>query len=147
MPAMTKIENGNRIMKTHLSDKPSEMIRQALADLRLVEKDERYSVEMGEWHSPRGGSGTCAVCMAGAVMSRVIPPDVIAEPYEFEDCNKLRAIDRFRIGDVEGGLQYLRISHPESVPDGMGVERYRDGAEAFHRDMAKVAAVLESVGL
>jgi hypothetical protein len=134
-------------MKTHLSDKPSEMIRQALADLRLVEKDERYRISMGDWHSPGLGSRPCFVCLAGAVMAQKISPDVESDPHDFEDYGKLMAIDCFRLGAVAIGLPLVNLNLPESISGDMTVHNYRENPERFYFDMAEMASALEGAGL
>ena len=54
---------------SELPDKPSELIRLALADLRKCEADPRYLIDMAQWHRPVT-SELCHVCLAGAVMAR-----------------------------------------------------------------------------
>jgi len=51
-----------------LSNLPSEMIRQSIADVILIEKDPKYTIYMDDWHIPPDESinGLCEVCQAGA---------------------------------------------------------------------------------
>lgn len=51
-----------------LPNKPSKLILLALKDLELVEKDERYAVNMHTWHRPK--DGICQVCLAGSVLAK-----------------------------------------------------------------------------
>lgn len=140
-------------MKTAtLPDKPSELIRVALADLRKVEAmPDVYRVDMSYWHHPRDGK--CSVCFAGAVMAQTIKLDVDAhvsaydDRFDIETENKLEALNSFREGAVGDGLSYLgRYSdwHGEYYRD---VTPYSDDREAFHCDMQTLASDLEAVGL
>lgn len=56
-------------MKTktsQLPNKPSELIRVALKDLKKAERSPRYKINMDVWHMP---NGKCSVCFAGGVMA------------------------------------------------------------------------------
>ncbi len=145
---------------------PSELIRVALNDLKKIEKDPAYTVNMNCWHIPAGtfifdtlDPTECHVCFAGSVMAKTF--DVaIAEsirPDDFNDINniKFRALDRFRRGDVSEGfsrLQRHQSYHTEdfSFKNGVAFDRditpYQRDAKAFHEGMRKLARDLEQAG-
>lgn len=135
-----------------LPDRPSELIRIALADLRKVEADNRYTVSMGSWHTPE--DGVCHVCLAGAVMAGTLgsDPSKLLGPhsgrFEEEDANKLNALDDFRSGCISAGLNTLgrRGFYPD-LPEFMGVIAYGVDHKGFHAGLEAIAAKLESVGL
>jgi hypothetical protein len=51
-----------------LPRKQSALLRLAVKDAMLLEKDPRYKLDMMTWHRP-SLNGTCNVCLAGAVMA------------------------------------------------------------------------------
>lgn len=97
---------------TTLPDKPSALIKLALDDLRKAERDPRYEVWMGYWHTgtwhPQERTA-CCVCLAGAVMAGTLgayPADAMfPESYDEETCGKLEALNYFRLGAVQTGLR------------------------------------------
>ena len=141
-----------------LPDKPSELIRVALADLRKVEAmPETYRVDMNRWHHPMGGK--CSVCLAGSVIAQTLGEDpAIDTDHDEIDVDaeglgdKLSALNDFRMGDVHWGVHTML---GESTVRGLPEELHTaliapyDAAdpEAFHRDMAKLADDLEAAGL
>lgn len=84
-----------------LPDKPSELLRLAIADLRSVAKDSRYRVAMSEWHNPTLGRSACYVCLAGAVMATTLGVNIFqyAVPGTFCSANahKLNWLNDIRI--------------------------------------------------
>ena len=54
--------------------KPSDGLRACIKDLEMVEKDNRYIVDMQSWHTPRmpplSPRERCEVCLGGARMAR-----------------------------------------------------------------------------
>ena len=54
--------------QTPLSNKPSVALRQALSDLKWVEKSKRFDVDMDWWVTSY--SSVCEVCLAGSVLIR-----------------------------------------------------------------------------
>jgi hypothetical protein len=133
---------------TKLPDKPSELIRVALEDMRALEEDTRYRIDMGAWHHP--GPVFCHVCAAGAVMARRlgVGPATKTSPSDFDDetSRKLFALDCFREGQVLIGLIRLDIA-PGNYPLDVRITPYEVHREAFYRDMEALAAMLEGVGL
>lgn len=107
-------------LKKLLPDKPSALIRLALADLEATEKMPEYHINMREFHE--GMISTefkCEVCFAGAVMARTIKvsPFMNAMPDDFDDATeaKLNALDAFRSGDIEAAFVYLDIATLEHL--------------------------------
>lgn len=134
-----------------LPDKPSELIRVALADLRKVEAmPDVYKIDMGDWHAVDDDSNHCFVCLAGSVMAQTLKVDAGSncEPWDFDEvtCGKLEALNEFRAGCVRAGLSCLDVENGPSVDD-REMARYADNPEAFHRDMQTLASDLEAVGL
>ena len=139
-------------MKDTLPDKPSELIRVALADLRKVERSKKYVVYMGVYHEPdRGRGGKCFVCLAGAVMAKSLSaardrplfPEDFPKPVK----HKLIAIDSLRIGHIRESMDYLGKRLPKTIPHYIDVEDYGDDPAQFNRDMRKLAKLLEDHGL
>ena len=145
-------------MTTQLPDKPSELIRVALADLEKCEADKRYAIYMGRWHEPlndvvrTGVDGhVCAVCLAGAVMAQSLgtPVEASAEPVALKShdiVNKLYALDDFRIGDIEDGLSTMCSTIGRGFGDRQ-ITPYEVDAAQFKADMRQLADDLEGAGL
>lgn len=138
-----------------LPDKPSELIRLALADLEKIEADPRYEVDMSTWHKPEftfDGQmrSVCAVCFAGAVMAKTcnIPLEELIQPEQFEEdqMNKFAALDAFRSGRIESGLRWMHIPMAR-MPDYVSIHDYSGFPSLFKDDMAKLALMFEKVGL
>ena len=141
---------------TTLPTTPSELIRLALADLRDCERDDRYWVSMTCWHVPL--ERVCQVCLAGAVMAQTLG----AEPHEgIGDADlarygssvqgRLRALDRFRLGEISAGLSYLGYDVDKLSEEWQQYARksgYNPAdPEPFHRQMNSLADYLASHGL
>lgn len=135
-----------------LPDKPSALIRVALADLRAVEKNPLYDVNMDFWHMPAvDPTDTCSVCFAGAVMAQRLGIDITdsAGPLDFEQktFDKLTGLNYFRQGKIEGALEMMEIDRPHGIKRHMPVVPYEDDSEQFHEDMQEIATYLEDIGL
>ena len=145
----------------HLPSTPSELIRAALADLRACERDDGYRVDMDDWHWPTmddRGRKVCYVCLAGAVMAQTldVPHDLRIfdddlEQYGGRVEDGLRALDCFRIGEIDVGLSYL---HHEVGKLSEEWQQYAYEAEydpadpdKFHVRMNELANYLASCGL
>jgi len=79
-----------------LPDLPSELIMEALADLRATEKNKKFKINMGTWHTP---NGVCSVCFAGAVLAQKCnkPNDTLRpNGFDTKTANKLLALDSLR---------------------------------------------------
>lgn len=135
-------------MKT-LPDKPSELIDLALHDLELCEKDPRYEIDMQDWHNPQGENGRCAVCFAGATLAKSldVTPSELKEPPDFDEDTeaKLGALNEFRTGDVQDGLDLMGIYLEPNLD--VEVVYYSTNPDGFKADMRKLANTLEEHGL
>ena len=105
-----------------LPERPGALLRVALRDLRHVERDPRYEVQMGFWHTGTAqwgaGDDPCAVCLAGAVMARTLgaDPGVLRRPWDYSEevGRKLIALDALRCGSVAAGLAAFYGEAPET---------------------------------
>lgn len=144
---------------TTLPDKPSELIRLAIADLEKCEKDDRYEIDMYAWHQPDRDTGVCLVCLAGSVIAstlggdrktRLYPADYIDFSHpadiDFSDSNKLSALNNFRAGYWREGLSVIRADTPnvEGLPHPVP---YDENPAAFKADMLRAADILAEAGL
>lgn len=125
-----------------LPDKRSKLIRLACADLRKMEKDPRYEVDMECWHDPDyddDDKKICVACFAGAVMAFSLGADLnmCMHPsvYDSDTGQKLADLDHLRMG---------KVNWP-GVPD-RDMPTYAKGSEAFHAAMLKLADELEEDG-
>ncbi len=137
-------------MKTiKLPEKPSELIRLALHDLKLTEKDPRYQVDMGSWHQRNSMSGKCEVCFAGAVLAKSIKlkPYVDYRVIDFDEVNgsKLAALDAFRKGLIEYALHELGI-YNHKFKD-VEVPEYDENPSMFKKSIRKIATKLHKAAL
>ena len=142
---------------SELPDKPSEMIRLALADLRKCEADPAYGVDMGLCHEPI--DGVCYVDLAGAVMAQRLGADKTAEyaPKDFdrETEKKLKALGRLQWGTVGVALDILGVSDEidpildeglDAILD-IDIPEHEWDTEGFYEWMAIIADGLEKAGL
>lgn len=140
--------------KSKLPDKPSELIRVALKDLAVVEKDERYVVDMGSWHERR--RSRCAVCFAGAVMAGTLgashSKSITPGDFDGVTAMKLAALDSIRTGWVRHGLDTMGVFI--GPPQDRSIYRFdRDitpyaiSKNSFKADMRALADDLEKAGL
>ena len=128
------------------ANEPWTLIRDAIHDLTLQEKQEGVRITMGAWHVPII-NGACHQCLAGSVMSRRLgaDTDAVAEPLDFPDVEaRLRALNSLRGGAIGIAYDYLRLKRPASLPDHVPIPRYRFGPDAFKAAMLKLADQLEA---
>lgn len=137
-----------------LPDKPSELIRLALNDLKKCEKSEDYIINMGVYHHYHGAIfGTCSVCLAGAVMAQTLKlpkaTDVnnVRDFFSEVDTFKLKALDQFRTGDIMSGLMKLSIRQPKHLPHSIHIDHYCMNPDRFHTQMEGLATLLEKFDL
>lgn len=132
-------------------EKPSELLRVALDDLRVVEKMPAYSINMETWHSPDSDSppgSHCYVCIAGAVMVNTlnVGTNRAVLPMDFIDSisNKLYAINELRMGNIYQALHYMGISAP-----GVHLDRFMPYYEDvdFYQSFDQLICDLEDAGL
>ena len=148
------------VKKPKLGNKPSQIINQAVKDLKAVEKSKKYRVNMDVFHQQgyKTETDVCVVCFAGAVMARAgNDPKADLAPHCFDDvtAGKLRALDSFRAGSITEGLEKMNAKIPlllrGNVEDGgyMSVEitPYDEDKDQFKKDMTELAKNLEALGL
>lgn len=141
-----------------LPDLPSELLKVALTDLGMAEQDPHTEIHMSTWYDrvvgyeDRTGMAVvtqCHVCMAGAVLKeRANMPEgaIFTGPEDFpEDIErKLRAINKFRMGEVANGL-FILLQKDTSEYRNLDFEAtpYEDDAEAFKAEMRGLILALE----
>ena len=147
-----------------ISAVPSEAIRQAVTDLKAVEKMKKYRIDMGTWHDPQlksedtwpnSGAGSktesyCSVCFAGAVIARGIQDDMVdTSPDAFGGklADRLSAMDAFRLGQIGEGLDLFGKKLPRWIPNEVEVADYKEDPKQFKKDMLELAQFLENNGL
>ena len=139
-----------------LPDRPSELLKLAMTDLELVEKDKRYVIDMNTWHSPYNDK--CAVCMAGAVMAKELelPVHIDSHPvhFQYDLMRKFNAINYFRTGNFEYAFRSLCVPLVGSLPDFYarpcenGIDYLsRSDREEWKLHMCTIIGILESEGL
>ena len=143
---------------TTLPDTPSELIRVALADLRACEADPRYIVDMGMWHAYFGYTDEngverekkCLVCLAGSVMAKSLgaPIEMSYSPgcYDVAIQQKLLALDEFRQGGAQAGIDVFYGEAQEPLPFDMLIHRYARDPEDWFANMLALATALEQAG-
>lgn len=152
-----------------LSNIPSVLILQALADLRIVEKTPRYRVDMHTFLAKtedEKNQMVCTVCLAGATAAARLPKarELIEKPktefysseffdsVSFDEKMKLYALDSFRKGDVDDGLRELSqcsdsiVNEDEYFAD-VQVVPYDENKKLFYKQMKKLAKKLQERGL
>jgi len=128
------------------ANEPWTLIRDAIKDLELQEKQKGVEVDMGKWHFPH--DGVCIQCLAGSVMSRRLGADTdyYADPSNFpkDVRDRLHALNLLRGGDI--GLAYccLKLECPASLPYSVPIPDYENGPPAFKAAMLAIADRLEA---
>lgn len=135
--------------------KLSALIRLALADMAVVQKNKKYSISMNGWHyTARAKSGeatVCRVCFAGAVMANTLgvgfltdtSPDALSD---HEWAKALYALDWVRSGSLRTAYAELRRPRPMSIPAVVEVTEYFLDKVQWRKDMLKIARLLEAEG-
>jgi len=134
-----------------LPNKPSALIKVALADLYLAEKNSRFKIDMNTWHDP-DSNARCCVCLAGVIMatseeSKGGTVDLVPSSFPPEIADKLRALEEFRTGDVEAGLFLMNLELPEGMNAHRSIMGYRGDPLRFKKHMRQLAYDLEKKGL
>jgi len=129
------------------ANEPWTLIRDAIHDLTLQEKQKGVRIEMSDWHFPRGG-GVCHQCLAGSVMSRRLGVDTNDNKFPFDFpkdvAARLRALDHLRYGSIVFAYRKLELVRPAELPFDVTVPDYHRGPAAFKSAMLKLADLLES---
>lgn len=136
-----------------LPDSPSALIRVALADLELAEKNPQYTVHMGVWHV--GISGTCQVCLAGSVMAHSLgaPRNECVYPSSYTSgvARKLYALDSFGRGRIAAALEDMGFPNATDLAVAVfGIEHmppHAPNSHAFKKQLRFIADMLELVWL
>ena len=140
-----------------LPDKPSELIKLALGDLRTVESlSDRYKVDMDYYHVPkdsnvfnRANRGKCLVCFAGAVMAQTLEVDIdesfLPADFDADTRSKLNALDHFRKGVCHQGFYCMGL--PPDNRFNRYVPNYDLFPDRFHRVIEGMVKDLEAEGL
>lgn len=127
--------------------KPSELIRLAMTDLVKCEADDRFKIEMDTWHEYDEEDNVCKVCLAGSVMAQTLGAERTRDhdPFDMDEwTERLEALEEFRTGDVDDGLEYMEI---EDAGLNRKVTDYHEDPVAFKADMGRLADDLEKAGL
>lgn len=130
-----------------LPDKPSELIRVALNDLKKIEKTKGYEVDMESWHDSYNSK--CLVCLAGAVMVKSLKAEKNKSlfPVHFPtEREKLRVLNDLRMGEVSNGFHRLGIPDLEGKKFNRKIVYYHKNRLQFFADMEKLADDLEDGG-
>lgn len=161
-----------QLAEAFLHAPPSAKIRFAIADLEATERSKRYTIDMDTWHAMDNSSGTCHVCLAGAVMANrhtIEPhqtyvgtfgadgPGEYATNERWDDI--FSALDEFRSGYVEAFLtiegtvpndKAVAFAMAETGDDPYGVfpghVDYEEDAPAFKAWARGIADKLEAIG-
>tara|TARA_R110002126_G_scaffold7198_1_gene35723 strand:+ start:112 stop:543 length:432 start_codon:yes stop_codon:yes gene_type:complete len=137
----------------NLPDLPSALIRVALTDLQVIQKNPAYKIRMSMWHMTidEDEETICQVCLAGAVMANTLNADITRDispnDYSTVDARKLDALDDFRSGHVGRAFAVLNIPHLPTIPWYVVIDPYDpDCPSNFINDMSDLANTLEKAG-
>ena len=133
--------------------KLSTAMRMALNDLRKVEKDPRYEVNMAVWHQPYC-SEKGSVCLAGAVMAKSCgadPTNALGITAFGPDWARVfLALDWVRRGEVREAFRNLDKPTGKLDVVGLGdrisVIQYSANRKQWRKDMFKIVHKLERIG-
>lgn len=158
----TNYEKGLVTYDLGLPDTLSGLIRVALGDLERVENDPTYKVDMNEWHRPTK-SGPCQVCLAGAVITRVLSPNecyvegnIFNKGFDTKTRLKFYALDSVRHGAITYAAATLMSKSRQAVIDQLhkngvydieyGLPQYQDAPKLFKERLYIIADQLEKAG-
>ena len=152
---------------THrLADKASDMLEQALHDLRVCENSLDYKINMQVWHEPdvpslSSNPTVCEVCMAGATMSLqlgLLPYEKgIPNDFDTPTMVKLHSINDFRLGALRRGVRRFHGDYDPYEPDAeitvgfelpewVDVVAYEDDPSLFKEQMRSLVKKLRDHG-
>jgi hypothetical protein len=125
-----------------LPNKKSELLKLALRDLEVVEKDDKYTVDMHNYYCQKMDS--CYVCLAGAVMANTLDAESIVienrvHTYMYGESNKnklrwLNDVREFCEDKHNNLIEVCGIDHCE----------YDDDPDNFKVSIRKVIEYYES---
>ena len=169
--ARERLAEEERELTIELPDKASAGLRLAMKELREVERDPYYEVNMGYWIVVDAKSKHCKVCLVGAIMRNVKEPlrggDMFF-PGQFPDKDKHKfwGLESLRCGEIGWGVheysgrppkdpcllpysncnqelrEQFRADHPESRP----WPTYSESKKRFCKTMDLLADFLEKKG-
>lgn len=134
--------------------KPSELIRLALHDLEIVEKDPQYKVDMSVYH--KAEADKCFVCFAGAVMAVSLHADpkktlhTAFADTAFAGNDKqplLYGLNYLRCGMISDAFNSMHIEMPKGMDHEFPVTQYSFDPKIFKQDMVKLAEYLATFSL
>lgn len=146
--------------QTALSNKPSVALRQALEDLKWVERSKRFSVYMHQWVF--GDQNTCQVCLAGSTLIRrtkFAQKEIDAAmgeggvSHEWEKAlltrSKMYALNEVREADWVAFMRfwpYYKKQMERALPELPELPAYEEDPKAFKSGLRKAAKVFERCG-
>jgi hypothetical protein len=140
-----------------LPDRPSALVRAALADIEECERDQRYSIESidefweRQWHRLSKDRATCNVCAAGAVMAKSLYVNwgetCTPDDFEQDTRKKLMALNEFRQGDIHTALVHIMGYAKNPLEVERRITPYAQSRRLFFRQMNLLADDLEAHGL
>jgi len=131
-----------------LPDKPSALIRVALADLERTLLSPAYRFDFGEWYEPQP-DGTCTVCLGGGVLAQAVGAGPQTEEtwarVSHITTRKLFALSDFALGKIGQGLREIKSLRPAAFL----VDRDHDigNLNVLKGQLDTLANDLESAGL
>lgn len=151
-----------RQVRDTLPKKPSDLLDLAVLDLKAAEKA-GYLIDMGSWHTPvdewivsgqpkKVRDKSCTVCFAGSVLACALNLDHTVEADDLTDLpksvmDKMFALNEFREGSIEDGLERLGLKRPEMLQQSVIVADYDDDKKEFIKQMKTIATGLRAFGL
>jgi len=135
-------------LNKELSDIPSELLTQALEDLKLCEQNPNVKINMNDWYER--DNNICYVCLVGSIMYNNIDSPHLYNSlsiYNFNeyDVKKFKALEKFRTGYVKCGLDCLNKRN-YGVQD-RDTTSYYINKNKFYKDMYRLVEDLKKVGL
>lgn len=136
-----------------LPNKPSKILREALRELLLIEKQKHFRVNLDVYVEENSDDGVCEVCLAGAVMvnrnSRVREAKTLREFHAFSRSawNKFNFLDTIRRGLIARAFEHLNIQRPKEMPLLIYVHPYSINPKRWRQDIRKIAYLLEKHGV
>lgn len=147
--------------KLKLSDKFSDVIIQAVKDLKAAERAEKsVDIYMGDWYVPKGiddGDGQktekCEVCFAGAVIRKGVKgtklenQHLTPDSFDNKTRQKLYALNEIREGNLSTAIEEFYGKCPSILDDCIDVTDYHDDPDSFKVEMLNIAKQLKEIGL
>lgn len=133
-----------------MPDKPSKLLKLALHDLKLCEKDSNYNINMEVFHQKILGDKACSVCLAGAIMAKSLKAEKtkFCVPTYFPSWRKLEAVDYFRNGKIRDGLRSMCLPLPETLLiHDFTITPYEENKKLFKKDMKAMIKYLKKQGM